>query len=186
MSWTRRALTAALIATTVVAGSAALAADDPAKPERHPIEPFVGTYAGTGVSELVGGKQSKVTQRDYDVEIVKDGDNFKVLWSSIDFRVNDGQTNPKAQGQTVVFQPTVNGKLFKGPEADLMQGQTQYWAGIDGNSLTVYSVTISETGGYILNAWTRTLQGKNLLLAFRSTVDGNIRRTATGQLAKKQ
>jgi hypothetical protein len=185
MSWTRRALTAALIATTVVAGSAALAADDPAAPEKHPIEPFVGTYAGSGVSELVGGKQSKVTQRDFDVEVVKEGDNFRVLWSSIDFRINDGQTNPKAQGQSVLFQPTVNGKLFKGPEADLMQGQTQYWAGIDGSSLTVYSITISESGGYILNAWTRTLQGKNMLLAFRSSVDGNIRRTATGQLVKK-
>ncbi|MCW5744996.1 MAG: hypothetical protein KIT36_02195 [Alphaproteobacteria bacterium] len=185
MSWTRRALTAALVATTVMAAGATLAADEPAKPERHPIEPFIGTYAGSGVSELVNGKQSKVTQRDYDVEITKDGDNFKVIWSSIDFRINDGQTNPKAQSQTVVFQPTVNGKLFKGPDADLMQGQTQYWAGIDGNSLTVYSMTISETGGYILNAWTRTVQGKNLLLAFRSTVDGTIRRTATGQLAKK-
>jgi hypothetical protein len=184
MSWTRRTLVAALVATSVVAG-AALAADDPAKPERHPIEPFVGLYAGTGVSELIGGKQSKVTQRDFDVEVVKEGDNFKVLWSSIDFRINDGQTNPKAQGQSVLFQPTVNGKLFKGPEADLMQGQTQYWAGIDGNNLTVYSVTISESGGYILNAWTRTLQGKNMLLAFRSTVDGTIRRTATGQLIRK-
>ena len=185
MSWTRRALTAALIATTVTVGSVAFAADEPTKPEKHPIEPFVGTYAGTGVSELIGGKQSKVTQRDFDVEIVKDGDNFKVIWSSIDFRINDGQTIPKAQSQTVVFQPTVNGKLFKGPEVDLMQGQTVYWAGIDGNALTIYSVTISETGGYILNAWTRTLQGKNMLLAFRSTVDGNIRRTANGQLQKK-
>ena len=184
MSWTRRALTAALIATTVTAG-AALAADEPTKPEKNPIEPFVGTYAGTGVSELIGGKQSKVTQRDYDVEIAKDGDNFKVSWSSIDFRINDGQTIPKAQSQTVVFQPTVNGKLFKGPDVDLMQGQTVYWAGIDGHSLTVYSVTISESGGYILNAWTRTLQGKNMLLAFRSTVDGNIRRTANGTLQKK-
>ncbi len=185
MSWTRRALTAALVATTVTLGGAALAADEPMRAEKHPIEPFVGTYSGTGVSELVGGKVSRVTQRDYDVEVVKEGDNFKVMWSSIDFRVNDGQTNPKAQSQSVVFQPTVNGKLFKGPEADLMQGQTVYWAGIDGNSLTVYSVTISESGGYILNAWTRTLQGKNMLLAFRSTVDGNIRRTATGQLQRK-
>jgi hypothetical protein len=185
MSWTRRALTAALIATTVAVGGAARAADEPMKAERHPIEPFVGTFVGTGVSELIGGKQSKVTQRDYDVQVSKEGDNFKVTWSSVDFRVNDGQTTPRALSQTVLFEPTVNGKLFKGPEADLMQGKTQYWAGIDGNSLTVYSVTISDTGGYILNAWTRTLQGQNMLLAFRSTVDGNIRRTATGQLKKK-
>ncbi|HJQ60431.1 MAG TPA: hypothetical protein VJ890_26230, partial [Vineibacter sp.] len=174
-----------LFAAAMTTGSAALAADEPMAAERHPIEPFVGLYAGAGVSELVNGKQSKVTQRDFDVEIVKDGDNFKVIWSSIDFRVNDGQAQPKAQSQTVLFQPTVNGKLYKGPDADLMQGQTQYWAGIDGTSLTIYSVTISETGGYILNAWTRTLQGKNMLLAFRSTVDGAIRRTATGQLSKK-
>ena len=58
------------------------------------------------------------------------------------------------------------------------------WAYIKGQTLTVHSLVIDETGSYTMHSYDRTLTGLGMELEFTRVRDGEPTKTVTGKLTK--
>ncbi|MEL7089428.1 MAG: hypothetical protein AAGL98_13470, partial [Planctomycetota bacterium] len=96
----------------------------------------------------------------------------------------DGRTKEKSyaidfvpSGRDAVYaaaqQKNVFGHLV---QLDPMKGEPYVWARIDDDTLTVYSLFVSEAGGYSLQQYDRTLADGGLNLRFQNIRDGEILR----------
>ena len=84
---------------------------------------------------------------------------------------------------TRTFVKTDRANFWKDSEGgDIYAGDTVSWAQLAQQTLTIYSMAISENGGYDMQVYKRTLTGLNMELDFTAIRDGAIRRTAKGQL----
>ena len=60
------------------------------------------------------------------------------------------------------------------------------WAALDGDSLTVYSMAITDTGASELQVYHRTLTATGLTVRFMRMHDENVMVRLTGDLVKAQ
>jgi len=67
---------------------------------------------------------------------------------------------------------------------DPLKGEELSWARIDGNTMTVFLMTVSKQGVYELQQYDRTLSGTGMRLLFRSWRDGDRLRSVLGRLVK--
>jgi hypothetical protein len=68
---------------------------------------------------------------------------------------------------------------------DPLEGDPYVWARIDGDTLSVHALLITETGGYELQAYNRTLIEGGLRLEYSRVRDGKVLRTVTGVLTRR-
>lgn len=151
------------------------------------LKAFEGVWQGTAVSESDLSTNFPVTVRDLDVEIrpLADG-SFKLTWRTVQRQKGDPSKPQEVVKETArLFVPKAGGKVwYMQPSEDLYAKGTASWASLKGQTLTVYSMTLREDGGYDMLVYKRILNGLNMKLDFKALRDGELRRTANGTLIK--
>ena len=66
-----------------------------------------------------------------------------------------------------------------------MKGEPYVWSRIDGDTLSVYSMYVTEAGGYEIQQFDRTLATGGLELEFQNVRDGKILRTVSTFLTRQ-
>ncbi|MES0861308.1 hypothetical protein ABLN87_03005 [Ruegeria sp. SCPT10] len=153
------------------------------------IEPFVGDYIG---SANVVDADGTSTPRDMSVSIHDTKNGFNVSWKTITYKA-DGRV--KEQKFSIDFQTSDRPDVFSaamkrnvfGHEVPLdpMQGEPFVWGRIEGDTLTVFSLFIDESGGYELQQYDRTLAEGGLNLSFSRFIDGEKSRSVETFLKKQ-
>lgn len=150
------------------------------------IDAFFGKFSGGGVAQNADSVYFSMTARDFDVEIRPIDRGFKIDWTSVIRRGGD-PNNPKVKRRqsTKTLLPTGKPGVFHGTQSgDPLKGKELCWARIAGNTLTVFLMTVNETGVYELQQYDRTLSGIGMKLMFRSWRDGDRLRSVSGRLVK--
>ena len=134
----------------------------------EPIDPFVGEFVGRA-----GPGGDDQAARDANVSIAKDGDGFIVEWTTTS-HLKDGEVSRKTYA--IAFRPTGRGAIYGSAMArnkfggsvplDPLKGEPFVWAKIEGKTLTVYALLITDDGDYDLQTYDRTLTPEGLTLNF--------------------
>jgi len=153
------------------------------------VSDFVGAYSGSVETEALDGSAE---QRDLSVTISQDDDGFSVEWSTITFRANKSS---KRADYKVDFIPAERDGLYSAAmkrnvfghatQLDPMKGEPFVWARIEGQTLTVYSLFVDETGGYEMQQFDRTLADGGLDLHFKRFRNGETLREIVAFLARE-
>lgn len=148
---------------------------------------FVGDYSGSAEVETYDGGTAR---RDMSVSIREDRDGFTVKWNSTTWRDGEG----KQKAYTISFVPTDRDNVFAaamtrnvfGHEVPLdpMKGEPYVWSRIVDDTLTIFSLYVSASGGYELQQFDRTLVPEGLRLDFTASSDTARRRTVTTVLSR--
>lgn len=176
----RRVIALASFLVMVFAAGAAGAQD-------RPIEDFFGSYVGRSISVIGEG----LSQRDLNVTIKKHKDGFTLDWSTVTRR-HDGKMRSKSY--SINFRPTkrpgifasaMRNNVFGGAEPlDPLKGDPYVWAGIQGDTLTVHAMLITDDGGYEMQVYERTLTEDGMFLKFSRNRDGVQAKFITGTLTR--
>jgi hypothetical protein len=153
----------------------------------RPLGDFFGEYAGESISETDDG----LSARDLSVTIKPwRSAGFTVEWTTV-IRAGGGT---RRQSYSIDFQPSprpgiygsaMRNDLFGGEAPlDPLKGEPYVWARIDGDTLTVYSLLITDDGGYEIQQFDRTLTEGGMRLAFTRVRDGEKLRTINGTLKR--
>ena len=148
---------------------------------------FYGTFQGSGFAENNDSIYFGTTVRDLDVIIAPSGAGFNVTWTTIIHAGGDpNNPNIKRKTQTVTFSPTDKANVFRGaPSGDPLAGNPYVWARIEGNTMTVFILTIDKSGEYSMQSYARTLSGYGMDLVFTRIRDGEPIRAARAKLTKE-
>ena len=175
-----------IIAITLFVAAAFAAV--PAQAINRPISDFFGSYVGRSISVVGAGR----SERDLNVVIKKHKKGgFTLDWTTVT-RKADGSV--KSKKYSINFAPTkrkglyasaMRNNVFGGTvPLDPLQGDPYFWAGIDGDTLTVHALMIMDDGGYEMQIYERTLSADGLPLKFSRNRDGVLARSVTGTLKK--
>ena len=174
-----RSATGILAVTLCVAGSAIQAQ----------VDRFVGSYEGS--AEVVDA-DGTTKHRDMSVEIADTKEGFTVRWTSVTYRPNG---TSKEKSYTIDFEPSDRDGIFSAAmkrnvfghnvQMDPMKGEPYVWARIEGDTLSVFSIFVTENGGYDIQQFDRTLADGGLQLEFRSLTDGAVKREVSTFLKRK-
>ena len=172
------------IAITALAVTALLATSALADVTR-----FVGSYVG---SADVVSADGTTKPRDMSVDISEVKGGFRVSWTSTTYRP-DGTS--KVKSYTIDFEPSDRTDVFAAAmkrnvfghnvQLDPMKGEPYVWARVDGDTLSVYSMFVTENGGYEIQQFDRTLASGGLELDFKSVRDGVTQRTVSTFLERQ-
>lgn len=153
------------------------------------IAPFVGDYIG---SANVVDEDGTETPRDMSVSIHEIKGGFNVSWTTTTYK-QDGRV--KDQKFSIDFKPSERPDVFSaamkrnvfGHEVPLdpMKGEPFVWGRIEGQTLTVFSLFIGETGDYELQQFDRTLAEGGLDLSFSRFRNGTKSRSVETFLKKQ-
>ena len=153
------------------------------------ISPFVGDYIG---SANVVDNDGTETPRDMSVSIQERKNGFNVSWTTTTYKA-DGRI--KTQKFSIDFKQSDRADVFSAAmrhnvfghdvPLDPMQGEPFVWGRIDGDTLTVFSLFIDETGGYELQQFDRTLAEGGLNLSFSRFRNG-VKSRSVETFLKKQ
>lgn len=151
------------------------------------VDAFLGSYVGQAVSESGG----EISARDIAVEIRGRDKGFTLKWSTVTKR-KDGRLKRKAyevnfvrSKKDNVYASAMRKNLFgKAVPMDPLKGDPFVWATIDGATLTVHALIITEDHGYEMQTYARTRTDKGLDLMFHRVRDGERLRDVNGTLVK--
>ncbi|ASM72248.1 MULTISPECIES: hypothetical protein [Roseobacteraceae] len=160
-----------------------------AVPVRADISPFVGSYKG---SADVLSADGTVQTRDMSVEIARNDKGFSVRWTSTRRREN-GTENSKTYAirfvpsdRTGVFSAAMGRNVFgHDVQLDPMQGEPYVWARLSGDTLSIYSLFVTDEGGYEIQQFDRTLVNEGLRLKFQRLRNGVPLRSVTTVLQRQ-
>ncbi|WP_368040405.1 hypothetical protein [Ruegeria atlantica] len=153
------------------------------------ISPFVGDYVG---SANVVDDDGTETPRDMSVSIHEMKNGFNISWTTTTYKA-DGRIKEqkfsidfKQSDRADVFSAAMKRNVF-GHEVPLdpMQGEPFVWGRIQGDTLTVFSLFIGETGDYELQQYDRTLAEGGLDLSFSRFRNGEKSRSVETFLKKQ-
>jgi hypothetical protein len=169
-----------------LAGSILLAAST-AEGQGGGIERFYGTYTGEAVSE----SGNELDKRDISAEITPQGKGFKVKWTVV---IKRGKDQPRRVEYTITFLPSKRADIYSSAmrtdvfgnavPLDPLAGDPYIWARIEGPKLWMYALFVTETGGYEMQTYERTLVPGGMDLRYSRIRDGEVLRTVTGKLKK--
>ena len=153
------------------------------------VSRFVGSFVGAADVKSADGS---TRPRDMSVRISETKEGFRVYWKSTTYR-RDGTAKEKAY--TIDFVPTLRAGVYASAmkrnvfghtaQLDPMKGEPYVWGRIDGDTLSVYSMYVTEDGGYEIQQFDRTLAERGLMLEFQSVRDGEIQRTVSTMLKRE-
>ena len=149
-------------------------------------EAFYGHYQGSGVAENSDSLFFGVTVRDLDVRIGAEAPGFFVEWTSV-IRGGGDPDNPdvKRRTQRMSFLPSGQPGIFNAVGAQDPRGEQGLgWASLQKQTLSVHVMRITETGGYVIQTYDRTLEGTGMRLQFVNVADGEPRRQVDARLVK--
>jgi len=151
-----------------------------------PIAAFYGKFSGGGIAHNADSAYFAMTTRDFDVVIKPESGGVRIDWTSVIRRGGDPQ-NPKVHRRksSKTLRATDLPNVFHGTDSgNPLEGKELCWARIDGNTLTVFLMTVSKQGVYELQQYDRSLSGTGMTLLFRSWRDGDRLRSVSGRLVK--
>ncbi|GIT87320.1 hypothetical protein [Roseobacter sp. OBYS 0001] len=153
------------------------------------ISRFVGSFVGSADVQSADGS---TRPRDMSVQISETKEGFRVYWKSTTYR-KDGTAKEKAY--TIDFVPSARPGVFASAmkrnvfghtaQLDPMKGEPYVWGRIVGETLSVYSMYVTEDGGYEIQQFDRSLASRGLMLEFQSIRDGEIQRTVSTLLKRE-
>jgi hypothetical protein len=160
------------------------------------FERFYGSYVGSGTAQRIADGATE--PRDLDVQIKPYKDNgFTLKWITVILaadgdRVSEGVRRREVEESFVpyrdkpnVFIDAPSGGLFTKAELpNPLKGEPLRWAAVDGDTLTVYSMAITDIGGAELQVYHRTLTEKGMKVDFLRMLDEKIVIRLTGDLVK--
>lgn len=151
------------------------------------IEPFLGRFEGRTIT----GGDDETTSRDLTVFIQPDGDRFRIEWTTVT-RQSDGEVKRKTY--SIGFEKTQRPKIFRSTmrtdmfghqvPLDPLKGDPYVWCRIVGPVLTLYSLQITDDGGYDLQTYERTVEGDRMSLRFRRLREGEPPKELTASLER--
>ena len=148
---------------------------------------FYGSFAGTGLSETrPDGKPVKVQPRDFEVTITEKGDGFSVMWRTTEYVIRPGDSKVEKEKTTINFMPGSRAGMYKSDiAADVTAGEPVYWAVVQGDSLLVYRMVVTDKARFEIAAWKRTMtkDGK-MQLEFNRYGTASPPRTVKGTLVR--
>ena len=153
------------------------------------VERFVGAYEGSASVILTDGTSKP---RDMSVVIEDTKEGFTVSWTSVTYR-DDGSSKEKSytidfvdSDRDGIFAAAMRRNVFgHNVQMDPMQGDPYVWARLVDDTLSVYSIFVTDNGGYEIQQFDRTLAEGGLMLYFRNVRDGQIQRTVSTFLTRK-
>ncbi len=153
------------------------------------ISRFVGVYVGSAEMVEADGSTHK---RDMSVSIEEARNGFRVKWTSVTHK-GDGRTKEKSY--EVNFRPSERPGIFAAAMTqsvfghavplDPMKGEPYVWGRIEGDTLTVFSLFVDDTGGYEMQQFDRTLTQGGLNLEFSNLRNGKAQKTVSSFLRKQ-
>lgn len=133
------------------------------------INAFVGEYRGS--ANVESGSDSQ--KRDLDVEIQNTDKGFSVRWKTVISKASgkvssrEYEVNFEPSGRADIYASAMKPGLFGGSKPlDPMNGDPYVWARIEGSTLTVYAMLITDSGEYEMQVYERTLAKGGLKLDF--------------------
>lgn len=155
--------------------------------EAHPIDPFVGTFAGQSVTD----PDEEITARDIKVVIERTENGFAIEWETA---IPEGDEVERHQSR-IEFLPTRRDNIYiAGQRRDRfggvrplnpIRGDPYFWASIRGETLVVHGVHVTDDGGYELQTYERTLTENGMTLHFRRERNGETVRDIRGILRRE-
>ena len=154
----------------------------------EPWERFIGEYQGQAVTDTGG----VVTDRDLEVVIGALDPGFSVSWTSVTRRA-DGRV--KRKQYSIDFRPSRRKGVYESAmrkdlfgnrtPLDPMRGDPYVWARINGDTLSVFSLLITDDGGYDMQVYHRTLVEGGIALRYSRFAEGEQLRTVEGLLRRR-
>ena len=151
------------------------------------FQKFIGAYAGEAISE----SGAELDKRDISVEITPEGKGFKIKWTAV---IKRGKDQPRREERTIVFFPSKRPDIYSSAmrtdvfgnavPLDPLAGDPYIWARLDGAKFWMYALFVTETGGYEMQTYERTLVPGGMDLRYSRVRDGEVLRTVTGKLKK--
>lgn len=175
-----RRLLAPLFTFALLFGTTATQADD------LPLQAFFGHYQGSGVAENADSLYFGVTVRDLDVRIAPEAPGFSIEWTSV-IRGGGDPNNPDVRKRTqrMSFVPSAKPGVFDAVgKQDPRDPDGLGWASINERTLTVHVLRITESGGYVIQTYNRTLEGTGMQLKFVNVANGEPQREVDARLVK--
>lgn len=162
------------------------------------VEKFFGNYVGSGNAVIADGDRREVRDLDVTVERYKN-EGFTLKWITVirdadAGRVGDGVKRREVSENFIpvedkenVFVLSPEGGLFQKSELpNPLRGDAVRWAAIDGNTMIVYSLAISENGGSELQVYRRALTDKGMTISFMRLQDEIVKVRMSGELVRTQ
>jgi hypothetical protein len=169
-----------VLAAVLVAASEARAAE--------PWDPFVGVFEGEAISETDG----VLGRRDLEVTISQIRRGFNVTWVAVTHK-DDGRV--KRKEYSIDFRPTRRANVFASEmRKDLfgnrvplnpLRGDPYVWARIQGETLSVFLMLVTDSGGYEMQIYHRTLTETGLQVRYSRLAENQVMRTVEGTLKRK-
>lgn len=151
------------------------------------IERFAGSYSGS--AELLANGETQ--RRDLSVKIEENREGFTLSWTSVSYK-SDGRT--KESTYTIEFVPSPRKGIYgsamkvnvfgKRKPLDPLNGEPFVWTRIMGDTFSTFSLFITDSGGYEMQEYHRTLVDGGLQLKFLRLRDGAIVREIDAFLEK--
>ncbi len=151
------------------------------------VEPFVGEYVGRSISSSDGG----LSERDLGVKIKAKKKGFVLEWTTTT-RPSAGKI--KRKSYRIEFTPSKRGKIFSSAmrsdkfgarvPLDPMKGDPYVWAMIEGRTLIVHALMITDSGGYEMQTYERTLTETGMDLTFSRFRNGEQFKLIKGTLLR--
>jgi len=91
----------------------------------------------------------------------------------------------RPSGRRGIYASAMRTDKFGSPvPLDPLAGEPYVWARVRGDTLTVYSVFVTDDGGYEMQSYDRTLVNAGMELAFTRVADGRPAETITAKLTR--
>ncbi|MEQ6249036.1 hypothetical protein ABMC89_09120 [Sulfitobacter sp. HNIBRBA3233] len=152
------------------------------------IDRFAGDYAGSADFIYDGEMQ----RRDMSTTIEPTKQGFVLTWTSVSYKA-EGRTKAKTyriefvpSARENIYQSAMKQNLFgKEVPLDPLQGEPFVWARLEGDTLSVFSLFINETGEYEIQEFHRILVDEGLALRFLRIHNGAPEKEITTLLRKQ-
>ncbi len=151
------------------------------------IDDFFGVYEGTAVSRNEEG----ITTRDLGVEIKPTNDGFNLKWTTV---IPKSSGRIKRSEYSIDFERTKRRNIYESAmRTDMfgnriplnpLDGDPYVWATLNGQTLTVHALIITDDGTYEMQTYDRTLEENGIHLEFQRVRSGLNMRYITGTLKR--
>ena len=151
----------------------------------RPIEDFYGEFVGRSVA---GGG---VKARDINITIEAVRRGFNISWSTVSYGASG---KAKRKSYSIDFRRTKRDNIYlssmrkdvfgnRAPN-DPMKGDPYVWSRIDGDTLSVYALIVTDDGSYDMQVYHRTLTANGMRLKFTRFLEGEAKKIITGELKR--
>ena len=169
-------------AAGVVLGLAILVVAWSARGADLTIADFIGRFSGEAHAEA-DDRFFVVTLRDVEVELEREGDGFRLAWSTL---IYDDSGTPRRRDNLLHFLAAAKPGQFRTAETlEAFSGRPTAWAYVAGNALTVDLMAILPDGTYELQTYIRELTGDVMTLRFVRIAPGRPELVVVGRLTRR-